>query len=221
MTSLYGVTARGAQGQIYDKLEKAGVADEHMRFRAAMHLSKIVLEGMKETCPSATAIMAWLAEVARCVVKTGNPIAWTTPLGLPVVQPYKNSRIVEIRTISQKILLSVPDESTPIAAGKHIKAFAPNYVHSIDATHMLMTAKACRDAGVTFAAVHDCYLTHAATVGPMSRILREQFIELHQRPLLDELRDQMQQQFKIDIPEPPPLGNLDINQVMNATYFFS
>lgn len=42
-------------------------------------------------------------------------------------------------------------------------------------------------SGITFAGVHDSYWTHAGTVDDMNRILREQFIELHNRPLLQNL----------------------------------
>ncbi len=41
-----------------------------------------------------------------------------------------------------------------------------------------------------FAGVHDSYWTHAGTVDHMNRILREQFVELHSRPLLQNLLDE-------------------------------
>ena len=37
---------------------------------------------------------------------------------------------------------------------------------------------------ITFASVHDCFWTHAATVDAMNRVLREQFVELYSRPIL-------------------------------------
>lgn len=42
---------------------------------------------------------------------------------------------------------------------------------------------------VMFVGVHDSYWTHAGSVEEMNRVLREKFIELHSRPLLEELRD--------------------------------
>ena len=80
----------------------------------------------------------------------------------------------------------------------------PNYVHSLDSSHMLMTATRCVAEGLTFAAVHDSYAsttlstarlpqrspsppwprgrywTHAADVERMNVILRDAFIELHE-----------------------------------------
>jgi DNA-directed RNA polymerase len=38
---------------------------------------------------SARLVMAWLAACAREVGAHGAPVAWHTPLGLPIVQPYR------------------------------------------------------------------------------------------------------------------------------------
>lgn len=42
-------------------------------------------------------------------------------------------------------------------------------------------------AGVTFAAVHDSYWTHASTIDHMSRSIRDTFIELHSSDVLQRL----------------------------------
>jgi DNA-directed RNA polymerase len=38
---------------------------------------------------------------------------------------------------------------------KQRSAFPPNYIHSLDSTHMFYTALECNKAGLTFASVHD------------------------------------------------------------------
>lgn len=58
---------------------------------------------------------------------------------------------------------------------------------------MLHQAVACDAAGLSFAGVHDSYWTHAGTTGTMNRILREQFIELHSAPLLEQLKEGLEQ----------------------------
>lgn len=42
-------------------------------------------------------------------------------------------------------------------------------------------------AGVTFAAVHDSYWTHASSIDPMSKFIRDTFIELHSSDVLQRL----------------------------------
>ena len=40
--------------------------------------------------------------------------------------------------------------------------------------------------------MHDSFWTHAGSVDDMNRLLREAFVELHSRPLLQELAAEMQ-----------------------------
>ncbi|OIW16720.1 hypothetical protein TanjilG_14490 [Lupinus angustifolius] len=67
-------------------------------------------------------------------------------------------------------------------------AFPPNFVHSLDGSHMMMTALACKRAGLNFAGVHDSYWTHACDVDEMNRILREKFVELYEAPILENVK---------------------------------
>ena len=50
---------------------------------------QVTLDSMGVLFNSARNIMSWLSECAQIVAKDGNPVQWTTPLGLPVLQPYK------------------------------------------------------------------------------------------------------------------------------------
>lgn len=51
---------------------------------------------------------------------------------------------------------------------------------------MMLTALHCRRLGITFAAVHDCYWTHACDVDKMNEICREQFVQLHSEPIVKQ-----------------------------------
>lgn len=90
-------------------------------------------------------------------------------------------------------------------------------------------AKATRDkvhlavcAGLAFAGVHDSFWTHAGSVEAMNTILREKFLELHSQPLLSNLRNELAGECPdLDIPEVPKLGNLQLDQITDAAYFFN
>ena len=47
--------------------------------------------------------------------------------------------------------------------------FPPNFVHSLDSSHMMLTSLYLWSHGTTFASVHDCYWTHASDVEIMNR----------------------------------------------------
>ncbi|BGP03375.1 DNA-directed RNA polymerase [Rhodotorula toruloides ATCC 204091] len=116
-------------------------------------------------------------------------VVWTTPLGLPVCQPYRRPKKKQVQTALQTVHIwdpSIPAEVDPRAQAT---AFPPNFIHSLDATHMMMTALACKGK-IAFASVHDSYWTHACDVDEMSTILRDTFIDLHSQDILGRLRDE-------------------------------
>uniref|UniRef100_A0A7C8ZI26 DNA-directed RNA polymerase n=1 Tax=Opuntia streptacantha TaxID=393608 RepID=A0A7C8ZI26_OPUST len=84
-------------------------------------------------------------------------------------------------------MLERETEKSQILVNQQITAFPPNFIHSLDSSHMMMTALACRKAGLNFAGVHDSCWTHACDVDEMNRILREKFIELYEQPILENV----------------------------------
>jgi DNA-directed RNA polymerase len=87
---------------------------------------------------------------------------------------------------------------------------------------MLLTARACEQAGITFASVHDSFWTHASTVPEMARLLRREFVELHSQPILEHLRDEWTAANPgLVLPPVPKRGDLDLRIVLGSPYFFS
>lgn len=222
MTSVYGVTFTGARAQIANAMrDQELLADEEV-FAASQYVAKVTFDAMGEMFTGARQIMDWLAECASTVGKgAGEPMAWRTPLGLPVVQHYRKEGKQVVKTRLQNLVLVDNQEDLPVMVQKQRSAFPPNYVHSLDSTHMFYTAQMCHEAGVTFAAVHDSFWTHAGTVDVMNKLLREAFIRLHSRPLLDELRTQLQHKYpQLSFRNHPARGDLDIQAVRDSKYFF-
>ena len=125
-----------------------------------------------------------------------NYVVWTTPLGLTIVQPYRKGTGRQVKTDVQFVSVVDPSSDMKVDTRKQKTAFPPNFIHSLDASHMLLSAVECNAAGLTFAAVHDSYWTHAADVEKMAKILREQFIVLHKQPLMDNLASEFQERYK-------------------------
>ncbi len=71
-------------------------------------------------------------------------VIWTTPLGLPVVQPYRKQLKKQIMTALQTVYISDPNQPSEVSPQKQATAFPPNFIHSLDATHMLLTALKCK-----------------------------------------------------------------------------
>ena len=119
---------------------------------------------------------------------------------------------------------------------KQRNGFPPNFVHSLDSTHMMLTSLYLWTRGCTFASVHDCYWTHASDVEIMNQVCREQFVNLHQHPILNDLSKHFQNVYldenlpisditmskaKQLFSDVPAKGKLDLEVVKDSVYFFS
>ncbi|KAL8251163.1 hypothetical protein R6Q59_034856 [Mikania micrantha] len=222
MTSVYGVTYIGARDQIKRRLqERSNVADDDAElFGAACYAAKITLAALGEMFEGARNIMNWLGDCAKLIASENQPVRWTTPLGLPVVQPYRVHGRHLVSTSLQ--VLTLQRETEKVMVRRQRTAFPPNFVHSLDGSHMMMTAVACKRAGLNFAGVHDSYWTHACNVDEMNRILREKFVELYQTPILENLLDGFQNSFpSVSFPPLPDRGDFDLSDVLESSYFFN
>ncbi|KDP31418.1 hypothetical protein JCGZ_11794 [Jatropha curcas] len=221
MTSVYGVTYIGARDQIKRRLKERGAIDnDAASFAAASYAAKITLTALEEMFEGARGIMAWLGECAKVIASENQPVRWTTPLGLPVVQPYKQLGRHLIKTSLQTLALQ--RETDKVMVKRQRTAFPPNFVHSLDGSHMMMTALACKQAGLNFAGVHDSYWTHACDVDEMNRILRQKFVELYEAPILENLLEGFQKTFpKLKFPPLPERGDFDLRDVLDSPYFFN
>jgi len=192
-------------------------------YRASNYLAKVTIKCIGDLFSDANKIKDWFAKCAKVVAATGEPVKWMSPLGLPCVQPYKYVSEKQILdTVLQKISMAASFDSQPVNKSKNSTAFPPNYVHSIDSTHMMLTAIECHKRGITFAAVHDSFWTHAGNVNQMNKILRDQFVDLHSSPLIDNLNENFSSRYPHEkFPEIPDKGDFDLQEVKRSTYFFS
>lgn len=144
-------------------------------------------------------------------------------MGFPVVQPYRVlDEDLSICTVLQKLRLVISQDNLPLSVYKQKSAFPPNYVHSLDSTHLMKTALRCHKLGIEFAAVHDSYWTHACDIDVMNKILREEFVDLHSQPLLEDLSRGFKLRFpNIKFRQLPKRGNFNLDSILHSKYFFA
>ena len=146
MTSVYGVTYIGARLQIHNALSDKDIEwrDDDQLYHASAYITNHTFEALNQMFLGARNIMKWLADCARIIAKNKDPVAWVTPLGLPIVQPYVKNQQYVVKTVVQQVLLSDPRKDLPVNTIKQRSAFPPNYVHSLDSCHMMLTAIECQ-----------------------------------------------------------------------------
>ena len=119
--------------------------------------------------------------------------------------------------------LRVPDPKGRLDGPKQMDSIVPNLVHSLDAAHMMLTLRELRAAGIEdFAMVHDSYAVHASDVDVMNRVLREQFIRVHEEFTLEGFAEGLRKVAPdVEIKTPPTPGSLDLRDIVRSEYFFS
>jgi len=158
-------------------------------------------------------------------------LKWTLPTGFVVVHEEREPKVLRIevpyvtpsgRTNTWTARIAVDGSRKRLNKTKQRNGIAPNFVHSMDAAHMMRTicrlySEGCRH----FAAIHDGYGVHACDVDLMNRVLREEFVRIYQEPVLERFwEEQRRANPDVRLPDLPVSGDLDISLVLNSDYFF-
>ena len=129
--------------------------------------------------------------------------------------------------------LTRPTEQINVRKSRN--GIAPSFIHSLDATHLMMTANKCRQNGVeNLLVVHDCFSTDVANADFMNQCIRVAFIELYRdRNHLEDLMAYCYQALQddenisqetidnISWPAVPDQQTLEIMKVLDCLYAFS
>ena len=242
MTSVYGVTDYGAKAQVkkwlLDAINSNNLDGFNLNTKdGILEIAKIssyiathTTNAIGKANTPAYLTMLWLRDCASLIALHGHFVSWKTPLNLPCTQHYSKDRFIRVTGKFQEILLA-DNENTKTNKFKQSNAFPPNLVHSLDSTHCLMTANLCYNKiinnnndrlKITFASIHDSFWTHASDVDTMNQIIRECFIELHNKPILYDLYQTLKVLHpNIQFCEPPKQGNFQLNEVKQSEFFFS
>ncbi|XP_043674513.1 DNA-directed RNA polymerase, mitochondrial [Vespula pensylvanica] len=210
MTTVYGVTKYGARLQIMKQLKDLEKFPQDCSWEASTYLTYKTFDSLRTMFKSARAIQDWFTNCAYIISSIfGEAVEWITPLGFPVVQPYSkyNKAKNQINSIEK------------IDTLKQKNSFPPNFIHSLDSSHMMLTSLYCEQAGITFMSVHDCYWTHPCTIDIMNKICREQFVALHSEPILDNFSKYLHERYLQE--SNPVLRTFSENEIINITNNFN
>jgi DNA-directed RNA polymerase len=238
MTYCYSATRFGMQAMILDELRSVdrdraekgegpylGGADN---YHAATWLSHVLYAAIGRVVRAAQEAMDWLRAAAAVASEGDLPLWWTTPMGLPILQEYKEQSgdLVKVHWAGQRIRLIIAEDGKKLDRRSQANGVAPNFVHSLDAAHLQAVALRCKQEGIRhLAVIHDSFGTHAADTERMSAILRETFVEQYAGDVLGALYTELVQQLGPDLaaklPTPPAMGDLDLDVIREAPFAFA
>ena len=212
MTIPYNATKHSNRQYIRDALKEKGVEFTPDDLTLIVNA---VREAMYEVVPGPMRVMDWIKEEVGAAFSRGaDHLQWETPSGF-IVKQNRRKRIIE--RINLKILgrcqinLTTGHEGPDVNG--HRSSTAPNLIHSIDASLLHL---AFLKFNAPFTVIHDSVLCRATDMGELNRVVRETFYEIFttSNPLEDFAKAIGAET------EPPIIGDLDLESVLDSTYFF-
>ena len=223
MTFSYGVTEGGVRAQIIEAYkEEFGLHEPHPWH--VNYLAKTIVEANKEILRRPDDVMEFIRGLAELQAWRNLPLKWVTPSGLPV----SSNRCYEPNTKSVKLTLAGTRVDYRVAEGRKDKIILAdaindgpaNFVHSMDATHLVLSVNAAVEEGISdVAVVHDCYGAPAPRVQQFQQIIRrEMALMYHSFDVLGRLRDGCGPLIGHTLPE---TGKLNLLEIQAAEYPFT
>jgi DNA-directed RNA polymerase len=175
-----------------------------------------VRAAMEEIFPGPMQVMRWIEEeVANAIKRGAEKLQWTTPSGFVVNQKLMKKEVVriELQLLGECKLSVATGDTDKVDLNHHKNATSPNLIHSLDAA-LLHLSTLRFDAPI--ALIHDSVLCRATDMSVLSTLVRETYMHLFAEH--DYLRD-FARQIGAES-EPPIIGDLEPESVIESTYFF-
>jgi len=198
--------------------------------KASSYMANKLDIALRMTVEKALEGMEWLQQVAGLLAQEGHPVIWLSPLGFPVVNEYftpiekRLDITINKRRVQTKLMLGFTDQ---LKASKQRTTIAPNFVHSYDASHLMMTVLEAKDRGIdSFLLIHDSFGCLPSDMQEFSEIVKEQFVTLykHNDPFMAiylYAMSVLSNKGKTKLTPPPEKGTLNLNEVLKSNYAFA
>src|SRR5699024_9391402 len=162
---------------------------EGQEYDHADYAAHLVWDGIGDVVVKAKEAMDWLRKSAGTLMKEGAEyITWLAPTGFRVVQVYDKHKTMQVQAhIGKKVRLRVPDPDNVEGPDKmrHRNALPPNFIHSIDSSHMAFVSVRLAEelkhvSGHVFMHfIHDDFGVLPKHAALLSRVIREEFVTMH------------------------------------------
>ncbi len=174
-----------------------------------------VRDAMHTVVPGPMAVMKWIEdEVAKAIKRGATELEWVTPSGFVVNQRIMKKKIetIELKLLGRCQLRVATDNTNEVDKNRHKAATAPNLIHSLDATLLHLSVQ---DFDNPIALIHDSVLCRATDMSELSRIVRQKYMHIAGQDYLNDFAAQIGAET-----EPPIIGGLKPESVIESTYFF-
>ena len=213
MTIPYNAKPFSNRSYIRDALKEKGIEIDKEELTQTV---SAVRDAMNQVVPGPMRVMKWIEdEVTKAIKRGASKLSWTTPSGFIVNQRImkKEVKIMELQLLGRCRLHVATDDTIEVDKARHKAATAPNLIHSLDAS-LLCLSTLRFNAPITL--IHDSVLCRATDMSYLSTIVREVYMSMFAKH--DYLTDFAR--YICAETEPPIIGDLNAESVIESTYFF-
>ena len=212
MTIPYNAKPYSNRSYIRDALLEKGIEIDKEDLTVTV---QAVRDAMEHVVPGPMSVMKWIeTEVSKAIKRGTIELQWVTPSGFVVNQRImkKEKKNVKLQLLGE-IQLKIAMDKKEADINRHRAATAPNLIHSLDASLLHLSIN---KFDKPIALIHDSVLTQSVDMDELSAIIRETYMHLFAEH--DYLND-FAQQIGAET-EPPIIGDLQPESVIDSTYFF-
>ena len=213
MTVPYNAKPYSNRGYIREALKDKGAEVDKDDLTATV---KAVRDAMNVIVPGPMRVMKWIeTEVSNAIDRGLKELTWVTPSGFVVTQKLMKKQIqrIELQLLGNCNIFIATGDKNEVDKAHHKNATAPNLIHSLDASLLHLSALRFN---APLALIHDSILCRATDLNIISSIIRETYVHLFAEH--DYLKSWGMQIGAES--EPPIIGTLNPESVIESTYFF-
>jgi len=213
MTIPYNAKPYSNRSYIRDALLEKGIEIDKEDLTVTV---QAVRDAMNKVVPGPMSVMKWIeTEVSKAIKRGATELKWITPSGFAVTQRIMKKDVVrlDLQLLGRCRISVATDDTDKVDINRHRAATAPNLIHSLDASLLHLSID---KFDKPIALIHDSVLTQSVDMDELSAIIRETYMHLFaERDYLNDFASQIGAET-----EPPIIGDLEPESVINSTYFF-
>lgn len=236
MVSNYGGTAGGRVEIIFDMFRELNVPREFIDKKTASGLSKVIGQSIEGVLVGGKLFETYIQKFVSLIASKNKTISWTTPDGFLVLHAKYEKTIVQrsCKIGDKKVYINKAVHTKKLNKRQMKNASAPNYIHSLDAALLRMTAQRTMNRGVKNTSwIHDSFGTSPNNIGKMLHDTKLSFIKLIKSKPLDELDKTLRKsalkaglgERSVNKIKPPKLRGFNLKRglikIFESEWFFS
>lgn len=229
MTTIYGARHFGLVDQVVTWLQEEN-PDVHVSrwareyTKPAQYLTRklnLVIGAELKACVE---LEKWLRAVSTKCIRAEKPVRWDSPMSFPLAfanrldHKQRTNTYLHGRRRWQHVDVTV--EEGELSARATNQAITANTIHAFDAAlcHAVVIRSASK--GMPILTNHDCFATIPSRAKALHHILLDEMRQMYATDWLAEMRVEVGQNAKVQLPHPPRVGTLGEGLIGQNPYCF-